>query len=77
VIAGDEIDEEWTTVPEITCSVMFRACGISESASELWRFFVKLHSHHDHDSSVVGVPQLLIAYCETSDTVSIALSVER
>jgi hypothetical protein len=65
------------TVPEITCSVTFRACGISESASELWRFFVKLHSHHDHDSSVLGVPQLLIASGETTDTASIALPVDR
>jgi hypothetical protein len=62
------------TVPEITCSVTFRACGISESASELWRFFVKLH---EHDRSVLGVPQLLIASGETTDTASIALPVDR
>jgi hypothetical protein len=64
------------TVTKITCSVTFRACGISESASELWRFFVKLHQHDDHDSSIVGVPQLFIASWAAFDTASIALSID-
>jgi hypothetical protein len=64
------------TVTQITCSVTFRACGISESASEHWRSFIKLHQHHDHDSSVLDLPQLLIASTETVDRASVALPID-
>jgi hypothetical protein len=41
---------------KVTCSVTCRACGISESASDLLRISVKLQPTHNHDSSFLGVP---------------------